>query len=60
MKAANALVADILVELRDAVKPGVTTADLDALAEARVRAAQAASPGAGATSSVSASTSFLP
>jgi methionyl aminopeptidase len=41
MKAANALVADILVELREAVKPGVTTADLDALAESRVRAAQA-------------------
>ncbi len=41
MKAANALVADILAELREAVKPGVTTADLDALAEARVRAAQA-------------------
>jgi methionyl aminopeptidase len=41
MKTANALVAAILVELREAVKPGVTTADLDALAESRVRAAQA-------------------
>ena len=41
MKVANALVADILAELREAVKPGVTTADLDALAESRVRAAQA-------------------
>jgi methionyl aminopeptidase len=41
MKAANALVAAILAELRDAVRPGVTTADLDALAEERVRGAQA-------------------
>jgi methionyl aminopeptidase len=41
MKAANALVAAILAELRETVKPGVTTADLDALAESRVRAAQA-------------------
>ena len=41
MKAANALVADILAELREAVKPGATTADLDALAESRVREAQA-------------------
>jgi methionyl aminopeptidase len=41
MKAANALVADILAALREAVRPGVTTADLDALAESRVRAANA-------------------
>jgi len=41
MKAANALVAEILAELRAAVAPGVTTADLDALAEQRVRAAGA-------------------
>ena len=41
MKPANALVAAILGELRDAVAPGVTTADLDALAESRVRAAGA-------------------
>ena len=38
MKAANALVAGILAELREAVVPGATTADLDALAEERVRA----------------------
>ena len=41
MKAANALVAEILGALREAVAPGVTTADLDALAESRVRAARA-------------------
>jgi methionyl aminopeptidase len=41
MKVANALVADILAALREAVAPGVTTADLDALAESRVREAQA-------------------
>jgi methionyl aminopeptidase len=37
MRAANGLVAEILVELRDMVHPGVTTADLDAFAEARIR-----------------------
>jgi methionyl aminopeptidase len=41
MKAANALVAAILGELRTAVVPGATTAELDALAEDRVRAAGA-------------------
>jgi methionyl aminopeptidase len=41
MKAAGALVADVLGALREAVRPGATTADLDALAESRVRAAGA-------------------
>jgi methionyl aminopeptidase len=36
MRAANALVAKVLGELRALVAPGVTTADLDALAEARI------------------------
>jgi len=36
MRAANVLVADVLVELRDMVAPGVTTADLDGFAEGRV------------------------
>ena len=39
MSAACALVADLLVELRRLVAPGVTTADLDAHAESRVRQA---------------------
>jgi methionyl aminopeptidase len=33
MRAANAIVADILVQVRDRVKPGVDTGELDALAE---------------------------
>jgi len=33
MRAANAIVADILVQVRERVKPGVDTAELDALAE---------------------------
>src|SRR5882672_7942515 len=33
MRAANVIVAEILVELRARVAPGVSTADLDALAE---------------------------
>jgi methionyl aminopeptidase len=37
MRVANQLVADILAELRGIVQPGVTTADLDAFAEGRVR-----------------------
>jgi methionyl aminopeptidase len=37
MKRASALVAQVLAELSAIVKPGVTTAELDALAEARVR-----------------------
>ncbi len=41
MRAANTLVADILAELAAAVKPGVTTGDLDELAERRVREAGA-------------------
>ena len=41
MRAANALVARVLGELRDAVKPGVTTAELDGLAESRIRSAGA-------------------
>ncbi len=39
MKTANRLVADLLAELRKAAVPGVTTAELDALAEERIRAA---------------------
>jgi methionyl aminopeptidase len=41
MRAANQLVAQILEELAAMVAPGVTTAQLDAAAEARVRAAGA-------------------
>jgi methionyl aminopeptidase len=41
MRAANQLVARILEELAAMVAPGVTTADLDAAAESRVRAAGA-------------------
>lgn len=37
MRAANALVADVLEELRRTVVPGVTTAELDAMAESLVR-----------------------
>jgi methionyl aminopeptidase len=38
MRAANALVADVLAELAATVAPGVTTKDLDAIAERLVRA----------------------
>jgi methionyl aminopeptidase len=38
MKRASALVAEVLADLRARVKPGVTTAELDRHAEARVRA----------------------
>jgi methionyl aminopeptidase len=41
MRAANALVADVLAQLAGTVKPGVTTQDLDILAERLVRAAGA-------------------
>ena len=41
MRSANSLVAEILTELRSVVQPGVTTLDLDTLAEDRVRAAGA-------------------
>ena len=41
MRVANALVADVLVELRGLVQAGVATRELDAVAEARVRAAGA-------------------
>jgi methionyl aminopeptidase len=41
MRTANALVAEILGELAAFAKPGVTTADLDRLAETRVREAGA-------------------
>ena len=41
MRAANVLVADILAELASQAVPGVTTADLDRLAEQRVRQAGA-------------------
>jgi methionyl aminopeptidase len=42
MRAANQIVAEILAELAAMTAPGVTTADLDQFAEARVRAAGAA------------------
>src|SRR5439155_22126128 len=38
MRAANAIVADILHEVAERVRPGVTTAELDALAEERTLA----------------------
>jgi methionyl aminopeptidase len=41
MRAANQLVARVLREVADAVAPGVTTRELDALAEARIREAGA-------------------
>jgi methionyl aminopeptidase len=41
MRRANELVADVLAELAAMVKPGVTTAELDAAAERMVRAAGA-------------------
>ena len=41
MRIANALVAEVLADLAAMVAPGVTTADLDAAAEAKVRAAGA-------------------
>lgn len=41
MRAANALVADVLSELRRLAAPGVSTLELDALAERRIRAAGA-------------------
>lgn len=41
MRVANVLVAEVLNELRSVVQPGVTTDDLDTLAEDRVRAAGA-------------------
>ncbi len=39
MRVANVLVADVLAELREMVRPGVTTAELDRFAEQRVREA---------------------
>jgi methionyl aminopeptidase len=39
MRAANVLVAEVLAELREMVRPGVTTAELDLFAERRVREA---------------------
>lgn len=41
MREAGRLVGEVLTELASAVAPGVTTADLDALAEARIRKAGA-------------------
>ena len=41
MRVANVLVAEVLNELRRVVQPGVTTEELDILAEERVRAAGA-------------------
>ena len=37
MRAANVIVAEVLAELRAAVRPGVTTADLDRIAEELTR-----------------------
>ena len=42
LRRVNQLVATILAELRRMVVPGVTTEEIDALAEAQVRAAGAA------------------
>lgn len=39
MRVANGLVADVLAELRGMVSPGISTADLDAVAERRIREA---------------------
>ena len=41
LRTANQLVGQVLQQLREAVAPGVTTADLDALAEREIRAAGA-------------------
>jgi methionyl aminopeptidase len=41
MKAANQVVADVLQALREATVPGVTTGELDAMAESLIRAAGA-------------------
>ena len=41
MRPAGHLVAAVLAELRDAVRPGVTTAELDGMAERRIRQAGA-------------------
>jgi methionyl aminopeptidase len=41
MRPAGALVAEVLAEVRAAVRPGVTTKDLDAIAEARIARAGA-------------------
>jgi methionyl aminopeptidase len=41
MRAASALVAQVLTELRETIRPGVTTAELDAKAEATIVAAGA-------------------
>ena len=41
MRAANALVAGVLGELQEVIRPGVTAQELDALAETRVREAGA-------------------
>ena len=37
MRRANVIVAEVLQELRQRVKPGVTTLELDAVAEAETR-----------------------
>ena len=42
MRAANELVAAVLTELRDAIAPGISTGELDAMAEARIVGAGAA------------------
>ena len=41
MRAANALVAQVLSELRRLVAPGVSTRELDVVAERQIRAAGA-------------------
>jgi methionyl aminopeptidase len=41
MRAANELVAAVLTDVREQIRPGTTTADLDAMAEAKIRAAGA-------------------
>src|ERR1035437_5198802 len=41
MRAANELVAAVLIDLGDVIAPGVSTGELDARAEAKIRAAGA-------------------
>jgi len=41
MRAANELVGAVLTELRDAIRPGISTGELDAMAEAKIVAAGA-------------------
>ena len=46
MRRAGRLVAEVLALVEDALEPGVTTRDLDHLAESHIRAARRAEPSA--------------